>query len=293
MVGSVVSVNPADLKVPSSNLTSALAGRVAGMIAFQRSGEPGMDNADFFIRGVTTFGYKKDPLILIDGIELTTTDLARLQVDDIASFSVLKDATATALYGSRAANGVILVTTKEGAVGQAKLSIRMENSLSAPTQNVELADPVTYMIMANEATLTRNPLEATLYSDRKIENTTNGINSLAYPTNDWREQMFKDYTMNQRANMSLSGGGGVARYFVSGAFNQDNGLMEVDKRNNFNSNIDLKSYSLRSNVNINLTKTSELVVRLHGMFDRSEEHTSELQSLMRTSFAVSCLKKKI
>src|SRR3546814_928671 len=113
MVGSVVSVNPADLKVPSSNLTSALAGRVAGMIAFQRSGEPGMDNADFFIRGVTTFGYKKDPLILIDGIELTTTDLARLQVDDIASFSVLKDATATALYGSRAANGVILVTTKE------------------------------------------------------------------------------------------------------------------------------------------------------------------------------------
>src|SRR3546814_11031956 len=89
------------------------------------------------------------------------------------------------------------------------------------------------MIMANEATLTRNPLEATLYSDRKIENTTNGINSLAYPTNDWREQMFKDYTMNQRANMSLSGGGGVARYFVSGAFNQDNGLMEVDKRNYF------------------------------------------------------------
>src|SRR3546814_21091508 len=85
MVGSVVSVNPADLKVPSSNLTSALAGRVAGMIAFQRSGEPGMDNADFFIRGVTTFGYKKDPLILIDGIELTTTDLARLQVDDIRS----------------------------------------------------------------------------------------------------------------------------------------------------------------------------------------------------------------
>src|SRR3546814_16448370 len=84
----------------------------------------------------------------------------------------------------------------------------MENSLSAPTQNVELADPVTYMIMANEATLTRNPLEATLYSDRKIENTTNGINSLAYPTNDWREQMIKDYTMNQRANMSLNGGGG-------------------------------------------------------------------------------------
>lgn len=267
MVGSVVSVNPSDLKVPSSNLTSALAGRVAGMIAFQRSGEPGMDNADFFIRGVTTFGYKKDPLILIDGIELTTTDLARLQVDDIASFSVLKDATATALYGSRAANGVILVTTKEGAVGKVKLSVRFENSVSAPTKNVELADPVTYMRMANEAVLTRDPLAATFYSDRKIENTAGGGNPVVYPGNDWRERMFKDYTMNQRANLSLSGGGGVARYFVSGSFNQDNGLMKVDKRNNFNSNIDLKNYSLRSNVNVNLTKTSELVVRLHGMFD--------------------------
>src|SRR3546814_6796324 len=97
MVGSVVSVNPADLKVPSSNLTSALAGRVAGVIAYQRSGEPGMDNADFFIRGVTTFGYKKDPLILIDGVEMTTNDLARLNPDDIASFSIMKDATATSL----------------------------------------------------------------------------------------------------------------------------------------------------------------------------------------------------
>src|SRR5690606_9160387 len=105
MIGSVVSVKPEQLKVPSSNLTTALAGRVAGMIAFQRSGEPGMDNADFFIRGVTTFGYKVDPLILIDNVEVTTTDLARLQVDDIADFSIMKDATATAVYGARGANG--------------------------------------------------------------------------------------------------------------------------------------------------------------------------------------------
>src|SRR5690606_15477684 len=108
MVGSVTTVRVSDLKVPSSNLTTALAGRVAGMIAYQRSGEPGMDNADFFIRGVTTFGYKVDPLILIDNIEVTSTDLARLRPNDIASFSILKDATAAALYGARGANGVIL-----------------------------------------------------------------------------------------------------------------------------------------------------------------------------------------
>src|SRR5690606_31617529 len=105
VVGAVTSINPSELKVPSSNLTTALAGRLAGVIAYQRSGEPGQDNADFFIRGVTTFGYKKDPLILIDGVEFSSTDLARLQPDDIARFSIMKDATATALYGARGANG--------------------------------------------------------------------------------------------------------------------------------------------------------------------------------------------
>ena len=113
VLASISTINPEELKVPSSNLTTALAGRMAGIISYQRSGEPGLDNADFFIRGVTTFGYKKDPLVLIDGIELTSGDLARLQVDDIYSFSIMKDATATALYGARGANGVILVTTKE------------------------------------------------------------------------------------------------------------------------------------------------------------------------------------
>lgn len=114
VVGSVTSVNPANLKIPASNLTTALAGQMAGIIAYQGSGQPGMDNATFFVRGVTTFGYKKDPLILIDNVEMTSSDLARLQVDDIASFSILKDASATALYGARGANGVILVSTKEG-----------------------------------------------------------------------------------------------------------------------------------------------------------------------------------
>ncbi len=228
MVGSVTTIKPGDLKVPSSNLTTALAGRAAGVIAFQRSGEPGQDNAQFFVRGVTTFGYKKDPLILIDGVELSVTDLARLQVDDIASFSILKDASATALYGSRAANGVILVTTKGGAVGKAKLNFRVENSFSAPTKDIELADPITYMKLSNEAVLTRDPLGALPYSDSKIDNTIAGTNPIAYPANDWRKLLFKDYTTTQRFNLSVSGGGTVARYFVAGSYNRDNGLMKVD-----------------------------------------------------------------
>lgn len=270
MIGAVSTISAKDLqKISTSNLTTALAGQVAGVIAYQRSGEPGEDNADFFVRGVTTFGTQanRSPLILIDGIELTATDLARLQKDNIASFSVLKDATATSLYGARGANGVILVSTKQGVEGPAKISLRVENSTSAPTRNVEFADPVTFMNMHNEAVLTRDPLGQTLYSPQKIENTINGTNKYFYPTNDWNELLFKDRTNNRRMNLNVSGGGKVARYYVAGSYNTDNGILKTHKRNNFNSNIKLNTYTLRSNVNIDISPSTELVVRLNGVFD--------------------------
>lgn len=267
VIASMSTVKPGELKVSSNNLTTALAGRVAGLISYQRSGEPGQDNADFFIRGVTTFGYKKDPLILIDGIESSSTDLARLHTDDVESFSIMKDATATALYGSRAANGVILINTKEGKEGKAKITLRMENSLSMPTRDVELADPITYMKLHNESVKTRDRLGILPYSQEKIDKTIAGVNEYMYPATDWRDELIKDYTMNQSVNLNVSGGGKVARYYVAGAFNQDNGLLKVDERNNFNSNIDLKTYSLRSNVNINLTESTQMDVRISGTFD--------------------------
>lgn len=267
VVGAVTSIKPGELKIPSSNLTNALAGKLAGIIAYQRSGEPGADNADFFVRGVTTFGYRKSPLILIDNIEANPTDLARLQVDDIASFSIMKDATATALYGSKGANGVIAIVTKEGKEGKVLVSFRAENSLSQSTRNVKLADPVTYMELANEAVLTRNPLGGLYYSKEKINNTQRGINPVVYPVTDWQEKVLRKSTMNQRFNIGLSGGGKIARYYISGALNIDNGILKVDKRSNFNSNAKLRSYSIRSNININLTPTTEMVTRLSGSFD--------------------------
>jgi TonB-linked SusC/RagA family outer membrane protein len=267
VIASIETINPGELKVPSSNLTTALAGRMSGIISYQRSGEPGQDNAQFFIRGVTSFGDHNNPLILIDGVELSTTDLARLHPDDIASFSIMKDATATALYGARGANGVILVTTKEGTEGKAKFSVRYENSISQPTQNVRLADPITYMMAHNEAYATRSPLLPLPYSQEKVENTINGTNPYVYPATNWQDALLKDHTMNQRFNFSISGGGSIARYYLSGGISHDNGILEVDKRNDFNSNISLKSIVIRSNVNINLTKTTEAVVRLHGNFD--------------------------
>lgn len=267
VIGSISTVDVATLKVPSSNLTTALAGNVAGVIAYQRSGEPGQDNADFFVRGITTFGANTSPLILIDNIELTSTDLARLQPDDIESFSIMKDATATALYGARGANGVIYVTTKRGQEGPAKIFARVETSLSMPTDVVELADPVTYMKGYNEAITTRDPLGELKYSYDKIEQTgKKGANRLIYPMNDWYDMLFKDYATSYRANLSARGGGKVARYYVAGSYNQDTGILKVDKRNSFNNNIDQKTYSLRSNIDINITNTTKLAVRLTGNF---------------------------
>lgn len=267
VIASITTMNTAELKVPSSNLTTALAGRIAGLISYQRSGEPGQDNADFFIRGVTSFGYTASPLILIDGLEMTSQDLARLQPDDIASFSIMKDASATSLYGARGANGVVMVTTKEGKEGKAQISVRYEKSLSGPTQSVELSDPVTYMKLGNEAVLTRDPLGILPYSQEKIESTAAGLHPLLYPATNWQDMLFKQNTTNQRVNFNVSGGGKIARYYVAGTFNQDNGVLKVDNKNNFNSNIDSKKYLLRSNININVTKTTEIITRLHATFD--------------------------
>lgn len=266
VVGSITTVNPSDLKIPSSNLTTALAGRAAGIIGFQRTGEPGADNAEFFIRGVTTFGYNTGPLILIDNVESTVTDLARVQVDDIESFSILKDASAAALYGARGANGVLLITTKQGRRENLSVSFRLENSLSQPTRQVKLADPITYMKLANDAVVGRDPLSETPYSQRQIELTPPG-GSLEYPAVNWMDELLNDYAMNQRANLSVRGGGSIAQYYVSGSFNQDNGILKVPSKSNFNNNVNLKSYSLLSNINIDLTKQTQLVVRLSGTFD--------------------------
>ncbi|UYQ91186.1 TonB-dependent receptor [Chitinophaga horti] len=273
VVGSVATISPGKLKIPSSNLTNALAGQIAGVVAYQRSGQPGLDNSTFFVRGVTTFGYKQDPLILVDNVELTSNDLARLQVDDIATFSILKDASATALYGARGANGVILVTTKEGAEGKARINIRLENSISKPTQNIKIANPVRYMELYNEAIATREVTGATLFSANKIfftqqtMNNAPGSNPYVYPAVDWLDVMFKDQTNNQRANASVSGGGKVARYYIGGSYNVDNGILKVSPMNDFNNNVKLQNYQLRSNVNINITPTTEAILRLSGTFD--------------------------
>lgn len=267
VIASITSVKSEDIRIPSSNLTQALAGNVAGVLSRQLSGEPGNDNAQFFIRGVTTFGYSQNPLILIDNIESSTSDLARLATDDIASFSIMKDATATAIYGARGANGVLLITTKTGREGKLNVSARVETSLSMPTKRIEMVDPIDYMYYQNEATITRDPLAIRPNSDEKIANTINGTNPYVYPCVDWYEELFNDYVMNYRANASVSGGGKLARYYVSLGASDDNGIMKVDKLNNYNSNIDLKKLNLRSNIDLNFSPSTVFSIKVTANFD--------------------------
>jgi len=268
VIGSINTIRPSELKQPSSNLTGALAGRMAGVISYQRSGEPGRDNAQFFIRGVTSFGYANSPLILLDGFEISSEDLARIEPDNIASFSIMKDATATSLYGARGANGVILVNTKEGKEGKAKITVRLETSIASPTKLNSFLNGVDYMDQYNKALRTRVPEEQLFYSKDKIENTRNGVNPYIYPNVDWYDELFKNQTYNSRANLNVTGGGNVAQYYISASFNNESGLLKVDNQNNFNNNIDIKRYNLRANININLTKTTKVSTKFYSLFSQ-------------------------
>jgi TonB-linked SusC/RagA family outer membrane protein len=268
VIGAITTLKVSELKQPTSNITNTLAGQISGLISYQRSGEPGADNAAFFIRGVTTFGFNNSPLILLDGLQITTSDLARLEPDNIASFSIMKDATATSLYGARGANGVVLVTTKIGKKGKAKVSVRYESSMSSPSKINSFLGAVDYMELYNRAQRSRDQSANLLYSKQKIEGTRNGLNPNIYPDVDWYSELFKDFAVNKRLNVNISGGGEVAQYYLSVTNANETGLLKVDPLNNFNNNIDINRSNLRANVNINLSKTTKVAAKFYSLFER-------------------------
>jgi TonB-linked SusC/RagA family outer membrane protein len=269
VVSAITTIDPTELRVPASNLTSAFAGRMAGVIAYQRSGEPGLDNAEFFIRGITSFSAsgKKDPLILIDGVEMTTNDLARLNVDDIASFSIMKDASAAALYGARGANGVILIKTKEGKIDKLSINARAERANSYNSKLVKLADPVTYMKLHNEAVRTRDAMVELPYSPYKIMGTELGTDPLLYPSVNWYDYLLQDHAPTSRVNVNLTGGGQSVQYYLSANYQNDQGILKESKENLFNNNINIDRLQIRSNVTIKFAPTTTGVVRAYGSFD--------------------------
>lgn len=265
VVGAVQTVKPAELRVPSSNLSTSFAGRIAGVISMQRTGEPGADGANFWIRGISTFSGTTSPLIFIDGVEVSSGDMNAIPAEAIESFSILKDASATALYGARGANGVILITTRSGEdLERARINIRIDNTFSAPTRTMKLADAVTAMKLRNEAILTRNPNGTVAFSEDKIQGTIEGRNPHVYPNVDWFDYLFKDYSMNQSANLNVVGGTKKVDYFISASINNDNGMLRKDPNNTFDNNIQNLRYSFQSNVGAWLTKTTKVNVRINS-----------------------------
>ncbi|MBK3516184.1 SusC/RagA family TonB-linked outer membrane protein [Carboxylicivirga marina] len=280
VIGSINTVKPQDLKMPTSSLSTTLAGRLAGVISVQRSGEPGADGADFWIRGVSTFGANKSPLMLVDGVEVSSGDFNDIDPENIASFSILKDATATAIYGVRGANGVVLITTKTGKVQEkASISVRAETSFTQPTQIADFADGVTYMKMYNEAVRMRDPLAPAKFSKEKIAGTEAGLDPYVFPNVDWYNTLFKDMAQSQRANMNVTGGGKKAQYFLSASFFHDSGVLKKDNSNTFDNNINIKRYNLRNNITVNLTPTTKVDLKLSANLEDYNGPVSGASSL--------------
>ena len=232
MVASITSVKPSDLNITSSSLTTAFAGNIAGMISRQTSGEPGYDSASFYIRGISTFGSSNSPLIILDGVEVLSNMLNNMPPESIESFSVLKDAQATSVYGSRGANGVILINTKNGRNSEKmNVSVRLENTFSMPTMVQQVADGVTYMQLYNEAVFNTAKETGTLhayqpfYSADKINGTKAGLNKYLYPNNDWYDLMFKDFSVNQNLNLNIRGGGRKVSYFLNAFLDAQYGMI--------------------------------------------------------------------
>lgn len=231
VTGAITTVKGATLKMPSSSLTSSLAGKLSGIVSITKSGEPG-STSDFYIRGINTFGGRATPLILLDGVEISAGDLNRIPAETIESFSLLKDASATAIYGNRGANGVMLVTTKNGIENtKARINVSLEASYFRPMNVVEFADGATFMRTYNEAAQARSLTKITnpKYSDEQIKYTELGTNPYVYPDVDWYDLIFKKGNFNQRANINLQGGGSRVTYYMSLQANHDTGLLDAPK----------------------------------------------------------------
>lgn len=265
IVGAIQTVRPNDLKVPATNLSTSFAGRLSGVIAYQRSGQPGSNSADFYIRGVSTMSGITSPLIILDGVEVSAGDLDALDPEIIEGFSILKDATATAMYGTRGANGVMIVTTKSGAdLERPVIGVRVESFASTPTKVPKFVDGASYMEMYNEA-VTNQVLGDVLYTREQIQNTRNGVNPYIFPNVDWYDEIFKNLSFNQKANFNIRGGTKKITYFMNIGVNHESGMLRdrASEFFSFKNNIDLMKYTFQNNIDFHMTKSSTVSLHLN------------------------------
>lgn len=263
VTGAVTNVNVEELKrFPTSNISNALAGNVPGIIAQQTSGQPGKSTSEFWIRGISTFGANSSAYILVDGFERSSLD--EINIEDIESFTVLKDASATAIYGSKGANGVVLITTKRGKAGKINIDAKVETSYNTRTITPEFVDGNSYAQLMNEALVTRNLGVA--YQPEELELFRTQIDPDFYPNVDWMDLILKDGAWSYRANLNMNGGGNTARYYVSASYTEDQGMYKTDQtlRDDYDTNANYKKWNYRMNVDVDITKTTLLKLGIAG-----------------------------
>jgi len=260
VTGAITTVDLSTIKTPTSSITNALAGNVAGVLAMQGSGQPGSNASEFWIRGISTFGAGTGALVLVDGFERSLTEI---NIEDIETFTILKDASTTAIYGSRGANGVVLITTKKGKSDKVSINGKHEASYSTRTFTPEFVDGHTYANLMNEARVTR--MEEPFYSQEDLNLIRNQLDPDLFPDIDWMNMFLRPGAFTQRTNLNFDGGGSLARYFVSGSYINEGGMYETaENLDNYNTNANYKRWNYRANVDMNLTKTTLVRMGVSG-----------------------------
>lgn len=259
VVGAVTTVNVNDIQTPATSINNMLGGRIPGVISLQTSGEPGKNISEFWIRGIGTFGASSGALVLIDGLEGT---LNQVDPADIESFSILKDASATAVYGVRGANGVVLITTKRGQEDRLRITVRSNAKLSVLNRMPEYLDAFDYATLANEASVVSG--NQPLYSDVQLELIKNNLDPDLYPNVNWRKEILNTTSWQNTHYISARGGGSVARYFMSLGMSTETAAYKQDKSSKYRKDVGYNTYNYRTNLDINLTKTTQIYMGLDG-----------------------------
>lgn len=276
VVGSISSVEP-DVLVGGGtrSLTDNLAGQLAGVIAVKPSGEPGYDSSNFWIRGISSFRGNTSPLVLIDGVERSLDDI---DASEIESFSILKDASASAMYGVRGANGVVLVNTKRGKLGAPTVSFRVEQSFQKPTKIPSFIGAGEYMSLMNDLS------KKEVFSSERIQKTNSGYDRDLYPDVDWIDAITKDYSENTRANLSISGGSDFLRYSLTASFFRETGILNRDKRLDYDTSTGLNKYNVRANIDMDLTKTTQIRFNVGGFIQDLRKNASSTDEVFAHAF---------
>ena len=280
IIGAIETIKPAELQFGSTRtLSNNLAGKLSGVIGIQRSGEPGYDDSNFWIRGISTFSGSNNPLILVDGVE---RDLDNVDVAEIESFSILKDASASAMYGVRGANGVIVITTKRGKIGAPQVSFHVEHSINQPTQLPKFLNAPDYMTLLNELATQDNV--ALPFTQQQIDRTRSGYDPDLYPDVNWVDAITKDYAYTTRGNLEVSGGSDFLRYSIVTSYFKETGLLEQDKSLVFDNATNNQQYNLRTNIDMDVTKTTMLRVNIGGYLNRFKKQRCDTNGAFGEAF---------